>query len=276
MRFLVLGAGYVGKAFLKGTLSSECVFAATTTSLQKIPELKSLAKEVYVVDGKDRDTLKKLLKDCDGIGIFIAPNAEQSYEECYLETAHAIASVLQERAKPFYLLYTSSTAVYQSHEEEWASEETSLHPTNYKAKILAEAEKIYLDCTTKNVKVCILRLAGIYGPGREVAKRAIRFAGKEMGGSGDEVTNHVHLNDVVTAIEFAIQHHLYGIFNIASDEHPTRKALYSELCSYLGLTPPVWNPQVPLEHGCGCKVSNQKIKAVGFVFSHPKIEYASD
>lgn len=272
MNIFILGAGYVGRFFLSSAKSSSDHFIASTTSVDNVSTLKPLADEVHVLKSSQRKELKKILDRADAMAILIAASGSQSYEEVYLETAKAVSFALRERILPFYLLYTSSAFVYQGQKEHDVTEERQLAPTHPRAQILLEAESIYLSSANEQVKVCILRLGGIYGPGRDLLARARSFSNKELAGSGDEPTNHIHVEDIVLAMQFCMKKRLEGVYNLVNDAHPTRKKLYSKLCQQLGIPPPSWNREKASEHGSGCIVSNQKVKDRGFTFYHPGIE----
>jgi nucleoside-diphosphate-sugar epimerase len=105
-------------------------------------------------------------------------------------------------------------------------------------------------------------LGGIYGPGRELAERAKRLSGKEMAGSGEEPTNHIHLEDIIGGILYSLEHRLIGIYNLVNNLHPTRKKLYSDLCKMQQLPCPIWKGEkVPYK---GYTVSNKKIVEAGY------------
>ncbi len=258
MKLLVMGAGYVGMAFLKHFRSEKepHEIFITTTDVSKVEALKAYADHVIGLS-----SLEKTIDACDAMIILVAPNNSKTYEETYLGTAKRVTAALQGRTKPFYIVYTSSTSVCEGAEGEWIFEETKLCPRSDNAKVLLETEKVYLE---SGVGACILRLGGIYGPGREIKDRAQRFAGKEMSSSGEEATNHVHLDDIVGALEFCLKNRLRGIYHLVNDSHPSRKELYGRFCT----ESPIW---VAAATSFGYKVSNQKIKQAGFILQCPNL-----
>ena len=251
MKLLIVGAGYVGMALLHYLKDKEHEIYVTTTDENRVGLLKDSAKEVILL--KSSEDLERAVEKCDGMILLIAPKNKQSYEDTYLAMARRISSILKERKKPFYLLYTSSTGVYEGIEDEWAREDVVLNPISENGKILLETENLLLECAT----TCVLRLGGIFGPDREIEVRALRLSNKELPGTGKEPTNHIHQEDIVSAIAFCLEHHLSGIYNLVNNDHPLRKELYP-LCR--------WNKD--LSHNKkNYKVSNQKIVAAGFTTS---------
>lgn len=268
MIFCILGVGYVGKAVLSAPQSSQEMFYALTRSQEKAKELLPLAKKVFLLKKEDKTLLGQILEECNGLFVFVAPQQQDSYETTYLETAKIIRNVLQKRKDPFFLLYTSSTFVYEGTQGSYLEENTILTPRNSKAKLLLETENIYQSLANESIQVAILRLGGIYGPGRELSKRAQSFSGQMLSGTGEEPTNHIHLEDIINAIYFFSTHQFGGIYNLVNDDHPSRKNLYDALSKQLQIPPPSWDGSIP-SHGSGMTISNQKIKKAGFVFKHP-------
>lgn len=269
MKLVIMGAGYVGTALLKSLKDSSNEVYITTTQQTRVDELKEFGLQVCVLHPNEEKELKKLLQTCDGMIILVAPKNAQTYEEVYLNTAKRIYSALEHRETPFYLLYTSSTSVYEGFENVCLTEDILPNPKSQNAKMLFDAEKCYLN---SNVETCILRLGGIYGPKRDIIDRAKRFSGKEMPSAGDEATNHIHLYDIVRGILHCLNYRLTGVFHLVNDDHPSRKELYKKFCHLAMIPSPLWNSaETPQSKQTGYKISNQKIKDAGFVFEHPFI-----
>jgi nucleoside-diphosphate-sugar epimerase len=271
MKLLVMGAGYVGMALLKRFQDYSHEIFITTTKEERVDKLKQFGKQVIVLNSTEDKDLQQLINACDGIIVLVAPNSSQSYEETYLNSAKKISLALKNRRTPFYILYTSSTSVCEG-QNGWVKEEMALDPGSENAKILLETEHYYLN---SGASTCILRLGGIYGPNRELTDRARRLSGKEMSGTGEESTNHIHLEDIIEGIVFCLEHSLTGIFQLVNDDHTSRKKLYSGLCELLEVPSPIWNMDLQ-ENNCGYKVSNQKIKDAGFIFAHPTLSVSAE
>ena len=250
MRLLILGAGYVGMALLKSPNHS---FLPTTTTKKK---LFSLPEGAMLIEGKEKEPLQKALEKTEGAIILAAPKEKSldGYRSTYVEVAKSISSILKSRKKPFYLVFASSTCVYQK---------------SPKAEILREAEAIYQGCANENISVCILRLGGIFGPGRELEKRAKMLSGRLLSGTGAEPTQHIHLSDIVSSILFCLDKRLQGVFDLVNEEHRSRKEFYTALCSFLRIPAPTFDSSKQLEYGSPKEITNIEIKKAGFIFSYP-------
>ena len=267
MKLIIMGAGYVGMALLHHLQTLPHEIFITTTHKERVIALSQYG-HVLPLDATSNTALKELIDSCDGMVVLVAPCNSQNYEETYLNTAKKIYSSLKDRRTPFYLVYTSSTSVCEGVQSEWVTEDMPLNPQSKNGKILIETERCYLSC---DASVCLLRLGGIYGPGRELTDRARRLSGKEMPGKGNESTNHTHLEDIVNAIAFCLKHSLSGIYHLVNDDHPTRNELYSSLCQSMMIPNPIWNPNLSEGKIKSYKVSNQKIKETGFNLNHPDL-----
>lgn len=266
MKIVLMGAGYVGTALLRRMIDLSYEIYITTTREEKIETLQPYGKEVLLLKDHFNDRFQNWLLSCDALIVLVAPGTLRNYEKTYLETAKTIASVLKKREKRLHLIYTSSTSVCEGTDADWITEEMELSPLSENGKILLETEKVYLQ---SHADVCILRLGGIYGPQRELIDRARRLSGKEISGSGNEPTNHVHLDDIIHAIVFCLDHRLIGIYHLVNDDHPTRKELYGSLTASIDVPSPIWTSNAQN----GYRVSNQKIKQAGYAFRHPRLSH---
>ena len=141
---------------------------------------------------------------------------------------------------------------------------------------MADAEQCLLSIASEQQSVCVLRLGGIYGPGRELLKIFRRRSGTTMDGDGKDPSNWVHLDDIVGAIDFARTHRLNGIYNLVQDTILSRRDLLDCLFQTYDLPGVEWNPQVAGGRSHSVKVSNQKLKDAGYSFIHTDFWMPSD
>ncbi|MEX1012822.1 MAG: NAD-dependent epimerase/dehydratase family protein [Waddliaceae bacterium] len=273
MRILLIGTGYVGMALTASWENPSDHFLATTTTaskLEMIASQKSVMKSI-ILEIKNGTDIEPLLEGCEAVIVTVAPKRGGGYREIYLNTALCLKEGLKKRSEPLFVLYTGSTAVYGNQEGAGVDEESSLACASERSDILSEVEDVFLSCQNDQIQVCILRLGGIYGSMRSLEMRAERVSKKTMNGSGKEVTNHIHLDDITSAIAFCVENRLSGVYNLVNDDHPSRELLYSTLCKKMHLPPPVW------EGGDTCStnatVSNAKIKKAGYLFKQPHVSF---
>jgi nucleoside-diphosphate-sugar epimerase len=267
MNIAIIGCGYIGSMLASLWSKMGHHVTATTRKTERLEELSKVAQKGVILKGNDPDEFIPLITHNELILVTTAADSPEHYESAYLNTAQILKNLALEMDLPRDLIYTSSTAVYGDQQGQWVSEESPLLGTGDQTKVLVEAEKTYLGLEEIGWSVCIFRLAEIYGPGREISRRVSQ---SPFPGTGEKFTNMVHAEDCVGAIQFALKHHLEGVYNVADDDHMTRKEMYDALCKKLSLPEVSWDPTLQSRHPGNRRVSNHKIKKEGFEFTHPQ------
>lgn len=271
MKVAIVGCGYVGTATAQH-LRGKCDYTitATTTTRERVSELEGVAQRVAVLKGNDRDAMTAVLHEQDAVILCVgAPNPD-AYRESYLDTATTLVSILKEIPTVKQVIYTGTYSVYGDRKGELVNEESPVAPANSNGEILAETERVLLAASSANLKVCILRLGGIYGPGRELVKIFGRWAGTTRPGAGEDATNWVHLDDIVGGLTFALENRLQGIYNLVGDVSLSSGELVDRIFERHNLPKATWDGSSSVRP-YNAKVSNQKIKAAGYQFVHPEI-----
>ena len=272
MKVAIIGCGYVGTALAQHLrTNSDYVITATTTTPGKVAELETVAHRVAVLKGNDTKALAAAIQNQDAVILSVGAANADVYEETYLGTAKAIASVLPQFPTVKQLIYTGSYALYGDQKGEWVDEETQIAPANRNGEIIAQTEQVLLEMSSSTLKVCIFRLGGIYGPGRELIKIFGRSAGMTRPGTGKEFSNWIHLEDIVGALTFALENPLQGIYNLVNSNPMPRGELIDRILEHHGLAKVVWDASVKSALPYNARVSNQKIKAAGYKFIYPEI-----
>ncbi|WP_035986837.1 SDR family oxidoreductase [Leptolyngbya sp. KIOST-1] len=272
MKAAILGCGYVGTAVAQLWKSQGISVTATTTSPNRVHDLRAIADAVQVVNGSDAEGIATLLQNQDTLLICVGAGRQADYREVYLNTAKTVVGALDRAPSLKQIIFTSTYSVYGNYEGAWVREDDPAKPATDNGRTMAEAEQTLLNAATGDRAVCIFRLGGIYGPGRELAKIYSRAAGQTRPGAGHEASNWVHLDDIVGAIAFAQAHHLSGLYNLVQDEIPTVRELIDRVCTAHHLAPVQWDPSQPSARPYNVRVSNQKLKAAGYSFRHPQFE----
>lgn len=271
MKVAIVGCGYVGtRVAQKLRDKSDYIVTATTTTPQRVAELESIVHRVAVLKGDDKDAMTALLQAQDAVLLCVGARNQSSYKESYLDTAKTLVSVLQQTPTVKQVIYTGTYSVYGDRQGELVTEDSPVAPANPNGEILAETERILLAASSPNLKVSILRLGGIYGPGRELVKIFGGWARSTRPGRGEDVTNWVHADDVVGGLIFALEHQLQGIYNLVGDVSLSSRELLDRIFEAHNLPQVSWDGS-PSVRPYNARVSNQKIKAAGYQFVHPEI-----
>ncbi|MFG6094423.1 SDR family oxidoreductase [Leptothoe sp. ISB3NOV94-8A] len=263
----IIGCGYVGKEVARLWQQQGLRVTVTTTSPERVEELQTVADRVRVFRGTEPEAVQDCLVDQQVVLVCVGSKRGANYKETYLGTAKTLAEVLP-NTQVQHLIYTSTYSVYGQHQGATVTEATTVKPATANGEVIAETEQTLLGLG--GVKVCVLRLGGIYGPGRTLERIYSRAAGQTRPGTGGEWANWIHRDDIVGAIDFVRSHALSGIYNVVQDEIPTVKELINEVCDRYNLAPVHWDPSQPSARAYNAKVSNAKIKAAGYQFVHPQ------
>jgi nucleoside-diphosphate-sugar epimerase len=271
----ILGCGYVGSALADYWQTQGHFVTGTTTSRSRLAALDQILSQVVLLKGDDVEAVAALLQDQDTLVVSIAPTGDTAasaaaYEATYLTTARNLAKVLPQAPRVKQVIYISSCSIYGDRQGDWVDETTPVAPVEHHSQVLYEAEKILLQAAGSQ-KVCILRLGGIYGPGRELIGMFGGLAGTTLPGKGERLVNWIHRDDIVGAVEFVRNTELEGIYNLVDDSQLTIKAQIQRVCSAYGLPPVRWNPAQFSPQSKSLRISNQKLKAAGYQLTHPQL-----
>ncbi|MGH8500356.1 MAG: NAD-dependent epimerase/dehydratase family protein, partial [Methylococcales bacterium] len=166
MEILIAGYGYLGTALGAGLAEKGAKVWGLRRQWSRVPEgITPLTSDL-----SDLDTLKNL-PQTDFVVLCQAPKREtDTYRQTYLEGTKNLLLALQPKkgAGP-YLILISSTSVYGTADGSWVDERTPVggslesKEAEENAKVLIETEKLVL---SSGFPALVLRLGGIYGPGR--------------------------------------------------------------------------------------------------------------
>jgi nucleoside-diphosphate-sugar epimerase len=165
-----------------------------------------------------------------------------SKRSVYVDGLRNVLAEIAQRSRRF--LYISSTSVYGHTNGEFVDEASSTEPQEESGRICRHAEAVvwhFFDrakCGDKRGAI-ILRLAGIYGPGRLLARIEQLRRGEPVSGNPDAWLNLIHVDDAVRAVLAAEQRGRFGETYLVSDDRPLRRAeYYSALSASHGAPPP--------------------------------------
>ncbi|SPE51070.1 NAD-dependent epimerase/dehydratase [Verrucomicrobia bacterium] len=277
MRALVVGCGYVGLA-LGAELAKrghEVVGLRRTAASQS--ELKAAGIRLLLADITKPEYLAKCDPAYDWVANCVASSGggPEEYRAVYLQGTRNLLAWLS-AAPPKKFVYTSSTSVYAQTDGSVVTETSPAEPAVETAKTLLETERVLLAAAHgSSFPAVILRVAGIYGPGRGHWLKQYLKGEATIEGAGDRVLNMIHRDDVVGAILAALDRGRPGeIYNAVDDEPVRQRDLFQWLAGRLRRPLPVSSPveeNASSKRGLTSKrVSNDKIKVeLGHRFKHP-------
>ena len=177
-----------------------------------------------------------------------------------------------------WLCYYSTVGVYGDFGGDWIDETAPLVPRNMRSDWRVTAEQEWRDfAAERGVPLTILRLAGIYGPGRSTFDKLREGTARRVIKPG-QVFNRIHVADIARITALAAGARLDGTFNLADDEPAPPQDVIEYAAKMIGLPVP---PDLPYEaaemtamqrsfYRDNKRVSNRAIKAaLGIELLHP-------
>jgi nucleoside-diphosphate-sugar epimerase len=173
--------------------------------------------------------------------------------------------------------YLSTVGVYGDHGGGWVNEETPGSPILGRSIERVDTEEAWTeDGLTAGAPVAVLRLSGIYGPGRNAFVNLDRGTARRIIKT-DQVFNRIRVEDIGAACLFLAMRQLAGIYNVTDDEPCPPQDVVVEAARLMGVLPPPeidfdtaeMSPMARSFYGANKRVSNEKIRALGFRFAFP-------
>jgi nucleoside-diphosphate-sugar epimerase len=159
--------------------------------------------KILSVDVSEPDTLS-MPEDIDYVVFCVAAPVftDEGYRKYYQVGLRNILTLLKYHdQKPKRIIFVSSTSVYQQHDAQWVDELSPVEPLNFAGKNMLAAEELLKEFQFPHT---VVRLSGIYGPGRYKLINQAR-----AGGHCDPVpetwTNRIHRDDAVAGLHFLLQ-----------------------------------------------------------------------
>ncbi len=140
------------------------------------------------------------------------------------------------------IVLLSTVGVYGDHGAAWVSETPPPQPVNHRGRERLAQERAWEAVgARRKLPVAILRLAGIYGPGRSALVNVERGTARRVDKPG-QVFNRIHVSDIAQAIDAAIARRANGVFNIVDDEPSAPGDPIVFAAALLKVAPP---PEIP-------------------------------
>ncbi len=225
MRSIVAGTGYTGARILT-TL-------AGSVGINRQPPADIETQDFFVRD-LDQDSVAAIVLNEPGAMIYSIPPAVEPAGKTRLE--RLLDSIQPELQRAVYL---STTGVYGDQQGRLSDETTELSPTNARAKRRLADEQRLLEYGNKHdCDIIILRVPGIYGPGRLGLDR-IQSGTVFIDESDAHPGNRIHVEDLVRCCLAAIKTTTpAGIYNVGDGDHRSSTAFATAVAKLAGLQPP--------------------------------------
>jgi nucleoside-diphosphate-sugar epimerase len=130
-----------------------------------------------------------------------ATRDKAAYRAIFVDGLRHLLEAL-DRRKLARVLFVSSSAVYGEHDGDWVDEATPTDPPGFNGAVLLEAEQWLAE---QSLPSTVLRLAGLYGPGRLQLVERLRAGQLRVPRETPHWANRIHVDDAAAAIAHLLQ-----------------------------------------------------------------------
>ncbi|MEZ6059572.1 MAG: NAD-dependent epimerase/dehydratase family protein [Planctomycetaceae bacterium] len=265
---LIVGCGYLGRRAADCWHQAGVDVYVTTRSERKAVEFRSAGFHPIVVDLSRAESSNVPLPDVDHVlwAIGFDRSGGTSRETIWLD---GLRRLLQSIGKsPRHFTYVSSTSVYGDADGAAVDESTTPDPATEAGICCLKAESLLREfCNRRHpsTRVCVLRLAGIYGPDRLLQRIESLKSLQPLSVVPDQPLNLIHVDDAVRLIDSIRRavdtagSDIPTLVNGVNSGTLTRRDYYTALAELVGAPPPVFaDDPMPSQRGGNKRVTSTR------------------
>jgi nucleoside-diphosphate-sugar epimerase len=240
-RLFCFGLGFTGIAVARRLGRLGWTVAGTCRSKDKAARLAGEAIEAHVFTGEaPLSCAQEALAGTIHLLASIAPG--EAGDPVLAHHARDLAALAGQLKR---ITYLSTIAVYGDRRGQWTDEEAPVNPGSERARRRVTAEEAWMSLAERlAVPLDILRLSGIYGPGRSAIDALKAGRARRIVKPG-QVFNRIHVEDIAAVVERLCDTDLPGtVYNLADDEPAPPQDVVAFAAGLLGIAPP---PEEPFE-----------------------------
>ena len=270
---LVFGCGYLGQRVAARWIEQGCEVYAVTRSTGRAEAFIAAGIRPLIGDILDSAAWGDLpVAETVLFAVGYERASERSIREVYVDGLRNVLATLPRGTGR--LIYVSSTGVYGQADGSWVDEESPCLPGREGGVACLEAERL-LQGSSWGRQSVILRMSGIYGPGRIPRRRELE-AGRPLAAPQAGFLNLVHVDDAARAVLAAERDHGGPQVYCVSDGNPVlRGDYYRYLAQLLGAPEPQFveapeNSPARLRASSSKRISSDRLRnRWGFRFEYP-------
>jgi len=202
-RLLIIGCGDVGQRMVRA--QRHVLVVALTSSPARVPSLRAQGVMPVVGNLDAPASLQRLAGWATRVLHLAPPPLQGNIDPRTL----ALTRMLMRRSAPRSVVYGSTSGVYGDCAGAWVGESRPVKPITPRAQRRVDAEarmRHFGRLRSSAVRVSVLRIPGIYAPGREggTPRERLLRGSPVLARDDDVFTNHIHADDLARACQLAL------------------------------------------------------------------------
>ena len=235
MTKLIFGCGYLGSRVARLWREAGHDVAVVTRNTQRARSLAAEGYRTIVADVLRPESLVHLpTAETVLYAIGYDRGGGGTLNEVFVTGLNSVLNALPSGTGT--LIYASSTGVYSQSQGEWVDELSPCEPAREGGRACLAAERA-IAAHPLGARAIVLRLAGLYGPGRIPNAAAIR-AGEPIAAPDHGHLNLIHVDDAARVVLAADQRAQPPRTYVVSDGHPVERSVYYQELARLWKAPP--------------------------------------
>ena len=232
MKLFAFGLGYAARRVLARLPGVEASGATRDPEMARAWRRDGVAAWA-VDDPSARPVLEAALRGADALLVSAPPDDNGDPALGRFASAFAAAPALAR------VVYLSSVGVYGDRGGDWVDESSAPRPGSPRASRRLAAERQWRAFgEERGAPVDVLRLAGIYGPGRNALGKLQRGEARRIVKPG-QVFNRIHVDDIAAVAARLIEAGgVGGLWNVADEEPAPPQDVIVFAAKLIGLAPP--------------------------------------
>lgn len=251
MHTLILGCGYLGGRVARLWRAAGHRVTVVTRRASRSGELAAAGYEPLVADVTQPESLDSLpAADVVLMAVGYDRASGRTQREVYVDGLRAVLDHLPDATGR--IVYISSTGVYGQTDGSWVDEQSPTVPDYEGGRACLAAEALLREHPL-GARSVVLRLAGIYGPGRVPRDRDVR-EGLPLAAAADGWVNLIHVDDAARVVVAAAERATLPSRLVVADGCPVRRRdFYAYWARLAGLPAPrfVDSPDLPASESTG-------------------------
>lgn len=255
----IVGAGYLGAAVARALPGP--VLALTRSGRWREGAVPPGVR-VLALDLCDPGLDPGPLRSARALVLCVAPGRTQDRRALYVDGTRRLLERLG-AGRLERLVWVGSTSALPDRDA-WLDERCDAPPGTERGRVQRAAEQVVVAHAQQcGIPWLVLRLGGLYGPGRALARIYRRPKEGPLPGDGMAPTNLVHRDDAVAAVcaALTLAPARTGVVHVVDDDHTPRRYMYARIAQAEGRAPVEWaEPVAPGTLPRGKRVSNRRLK----------------